>query len=345
MKFYDFLDKQPAIGKLVVVEGTQRVLADRAVDVLLDRLLPIESRDLNLSRFSAEDAGDMGALREALQAMPFLADRRVVLVNETQTMRVGMRRDLLGVAQAVPEGNTLVLVDLLAPRGKGPEGFGVTLGRAALRIDTTADPAARERFVTETLERLGATAQPRAIAALADGNADLSAVRNDLEKLALVDKKITLSALEAESISIPDPKAYKYANAVLEGNAAVALDIAYDMFEGNRGAGTVLLSALAGACKNLWELARPGGGQLVGRDQWNERVLRPLVPRYGVRGARVAYERAVHGVESIVTGKVGSTVEEQRTLVERISLDLICSIAKRSTTPRPGWDRSRGNRR
>lgn len=322
MKFYDFLDKQPAIGKLVVVEGTQRVLADRAVDVLLDRLLPIESRDLNLARFTAEDAGDMGAVRDALQAMPFLADRRVVLVSETQTMRVAMRRDLLGVAQGVPDGNTLVLVDLLAPRGKGPEPFGVTLGRAALRIDTTADAAARERFIDETLERLGATAQPRAIAALADGNADLSAVRNDLEKLALVNKKITLAALEAESISIPDPKAYKYANAVLEGNAAVALDIAYDMFENNRGAGTVLLSALAGACKNLWELARPGGGRLVGRDQWSERALRPLAPRYGAQGARRAYERALRGVEAIVTGKVGSTVDEQRTLVERISTEV-----------------------
>jgi hypothetical protein len=277
--------------------------------------------------------------------MPFLAERRVVIVGEAQTMRVAMRRELLSAAQTVPEGNTLVLVDLLPPRGKGPEGFGTALGRAALRIDTTADIVTRERYIQETLERLEATAQPRAIAALADGNADLSAVRNDLEKLALVDKKITLAALEKESLAIPDPKAYKYANAVLEGNAAAALAIAYDMFEGNRGAGTVLLSALAGACKNLWELARPGGGRLTGRDQWSERTLRPLVSRYGPRGARVAYERAVHGVEAIVTGRIGSTVEEHRTLVERISLDLIHSTAKRSTTQRPGWDRSRGNRR
>ena len=162
MKFYDFLDKRPAIGKLVVIEGTQRVLADHAVDAVLDRLLPAESRDLNLSRFTAEDIGDMSGLREALQAMPFLAERRIVLVSETQTMRVAMRRELLNAAQSVPEGNTLVLVDLLAPRAKGPEPFGVALGRAALRIDTTADMAARDRFIEETLARLGASAQPRA---------------------------------------------------------------------------------------------------------------------------------------------------------------------------------------
>ena len=53
MKFYDFLDKEPAIGKLVVIEGTERVLADRALEVLLDRLLPSDVRELNLSRFTA----------------------------------------------------------------------------------------------------------------------------------------------------------------------------------------------------------------------------------------------------------------------------------------------------
>ncbi|MGC1759131.1 MAG: hypothetical protein WA742_07230, partial [Candidatus Cybelea sp.] len=59
MKFYDFLDKQPAIGKLVVIEGTERVLAERALEVVLDRLLPVEVRELNLARFTADDAGEI----------------------------------------------------------------------------------------------------------------------------------------------------------------------------------------------------------------------------------------------------------------------------------------------
>lgn len=328
MKFYDFLDKQPPIGKLVVIEGTQRVLADRALEVLLDRLLPADVRDLNLARFTPEELGDMALLREALQAMPFLAERRVVVVGETQNMRAEPRRELLAVALAVPEGSTLVLVDLLAPRGKGPQGFGVAAGRAAGRIDTTADEGTRERFVVETLERLEASAEPRAIAALAQSEADLAAVRNDLEKLSLAGKKIRLADLERESLSIPDPKAYKFANAVLEGRSGVALGIAHEMFEGDRGAAIPLLYALATACKNVWELARPGGGRLYGRDAWSERTLRPLAPRFGERRARDAYERAVHGIESIVTGRVGSTIEEQRTLVERISLEL-SNLARR----------------
>jgi len=58
LKFYDFLDKAPAIGKLVIIEGTERVLADRALEVILDRLLPPEVRDLNLNRFAAESLTD-----------------------------------------------------------------------------------------------------------------------------------------------------------------------------------------------------------------------------------------------------------------------------------------------
>ena len=204
-KYYDFLDKPPAIGRLVIIEGTERVFADRALEVVLDRLLPAEVRELNLSRFTPDDLGDLSALREALSSMPFLADRRVVIVTETQTMRADPRRDLWAAAQEIPEGNTLVLVDLLPPRSKRPQSFGSLAGGTALRIDTTADEPSRERFIIETLERLDAKADPRAVNALAGGTADLTSVRNDLEKLALTGKKIGLSDLEREALEIGNP--------------------------------------------------------------------------------------------------------------------------------------------
>ena len=123
MKFYDFLDKEPAIGKLVVIEGTERVLADRALEVLLDRVLPSDVRELNLARFTADDVADVARVADAIAAMPFLADRRVVVVTDTQTLRADARRELFAVAQTVPEGNTLVLLDLLSPRAKDAAAF------------------------------------------------------------------------------------------------------------------------------------------------------------------------------------------------------------------------------
>ncbi|HLX26080.1 MAG TPA: hypothetical protein VKR05_03745 [Candidatus Cybelea sp.] len=322
MKFYDFIDKAPAIGKLVVVEGTERVFAERAIEVLIDRLLPPAVRDLNLARFSAEEASDSSRVAEALQAMPFLADRRVVVVSETQTMRAPARRDLWEVAQDVPEGSTLVLIDLLPARGKGPQSFGVTAGRTALRIDTTAGEETRARFVDETLTRLNAKADARVVSELARSASDLAAVRNDLEKLALAGKKIKMEDLERESLSIEDPKAYKYASALAEGRVDEALAIAHELFADEpRNAAVPLLSALATECLCLWELARPAG-ELPARWRWREWALRPIARRAGERRARVAYERALRGIEAVVTGRAGNDPDEQRSFVDRLTVEL-----------------------
>lgn len=322
MKYYEFVDKEPKLGSLVVIEGTERALAERAVDAVLDRLLPPDMRDLNLERFPASEWSDAGRVREALSAMPFLADRRVVLVTDAQSLKAQPRRDLLAIAEDVPAGNTLVITDLLSPRSQRPQPLGAQLGRAALRIDTTANEEARTRFIRETLDALGATAEPRVISELARSEVELAAVRNDLEKLALSGKKITYKDLEGESLSIEDPKAYLYASALVEGKIAQAMGIAHELFSNDpRGAAIPLLSALATECSLIWELARPGG-ELPARARWRERVLRPIAARIGERRARVAYERAVRGVESIVTGATGSDPEDHRTLVERITTEL-----------------------
>lgn len=322
MKFYDFLDKQPAIGKLVVIEGTERVLADRALDVLLDRLLPPDVRELNLARFTADEAGDGTRVREALQAMPFLAERRVVVVTDTQAMRADPRRTLWAVAEDVPEGNTLILLDLLSPRAKQPQPFGVLAGRAALRIDTMAGEETRARFVEETLEQLNAKAEPRVIHELARSAAALAAVRNDLEKLALTGKKITLKDLEREALVIEDPKNYEYARALTEGDAAKALAIAGELFANDpRNAAVPLLSALATECNYVWELTRPQG-RLPERWRWREPYIRPVAKRVGERRARAAYERAVRGIEAIVTGRAGNDPDDHRALVDRLTVEL-----------------------
>jgi DNA polymerase III delta subunit len=224
IKFYDFLDKEPKIDGLVVIEGTDSVLAQRALDVLIERIMPADMRALNLEVIDGPSTDDLPrVVADSVAAMPFLAERRVVAVRGCERLRAQPRRDLWAVAEAVPAGNTLVLEDLLAPNKKTkPEPYGALAGRKALRIDTTVSVDTRERYVHETLERLGAKAEPRVIAALAESDADLGSVGNDLEKLALTGKKITLAELENESLAIEDPKSWHYANALVEGRTSDA---------------------------------------------------------------------------------------------------------------------------
>ncbi len=314
MKFYDFVDKGPAIGTLVIIEGTERVFADRALDLVIERLLPAEMRDMNLERFAATQLDGTARIREAAQAMPFLGSSRVVVVTETQTLKAAMRRDLWDVASAVPQGNTLVLSDLLSPRSKRPEPFGAMAGRAALRIDTTANAGARVRFIEETLGELNAKAEPRVIDALAHSEADLVCVRNDLEKLALQKKTIAYKDLQQEALTVEDPKAYLYASALVEGRTADALLIAQELLANDRGAAIALVAALAKECQYVWEMARPGGS-IPERLRWRERGLRPVTARLGETRARRAFERAVETFDAIVTGRAddGQTAVEMLT--------------------------------
>jgi len=327
VKFYDFIDKQPAIGKLAIIEGTERVLSDRALEIVIERVLPDETRDLNLDRFPAGDLDDTSRLREAVQAMPFLATSRLIVITDAQTLKTAIRRDIWSVAENVPDGNTLVICDLLSPRAQRPQPFGAMAGRSAMRIDTTANDDVRKRFIDETLAELKVTAEPRVIGALAGSSADLAAIRNDLQKLALAGKKITFADLEHETLSIEDPKAYKYAGALVEGRVAEALAIAHEMFASDRTAGVPLVYAAATECGLLWELAR--GGQLIGRSAWRSRALGPIAARVGEQRARRAFERAIGAFDAIVTGRI----DDPELAVELLTAELSGLGAKRSTTP------------
>jgi DNA polymerase III delta subunit len=325
VKYFEFLDKEPKIDGLVIVEGEEPLLAQRSLDALLDRLLPLDVRALNCDTFEGPESEQIGrAVADAVGAMPFLAERRVVVVRNCQRMRAQPRRDLWAAAEQAPAGNTLILEDLFAPAKKTkPEPFGQLAGRKALRIDTTLNADVRERFVRETLARLGAKAQPRAIALLSDGDAGLGAIQNDLEKLALSGTTITFADLERESVTVEDAKAWHYAQALVEGRPEEALAIAFELFANDaRGAAVPLVSALANDFALLWELAR--GGELPARYRWRERALRPIARRIGERRARYGYEAAVRGFEGVVTGRI----DDPRTMIELLTADLATRLAR-----------------
>jgi len=286
-----------------VIEGVERLFAERALAAVVEAALPAEERELNLDRFVATEVASFGAIEAAVSAFPFLGTRRVVIVRGAHELRADPRRALLAVAGRVPEGNTLVIEDLVSPASKRPEPLAKTLGRAALRIDTTPSRDARERFVRETLAALAVDADGGALAALVDGEADLAGVRTDIEKLALSGTTITLEDVRRETLVTEDVRAYQYASAAVAGRAREALALAHEMFASDpRGAAIPLLSALAQEYGLVWELARPGGS-LPAKARWRERDLRAVARALGERRAKLGFERAVRGFEAVVTGR------------------------------------------
>ncbi|MDQ2908858.1 MAG: hypothetical protein M3R44_05830 [Candidatus Eremiobacteraeota bacterium] len=312
MKFYDFVDKPPKLGKLVVVEGVERVFAERALTLVVERTLPEAERDLNIDRFTATELESFRGIEAATAALPFLGTARVIIVRGVADLRAERRRELLAVAKRVPDGNVLLIEDLVSPASKRPEPLAKELGRAALRIDTTPTTEARERFVRETLAALGATAEPAAIAALIQSESDLGGMRTDLEKLALGGERIALADVMREALAGDDVRAYQYASAAVAGRTAEALGLAHEMFASDpRGAAVPLLAALAAEYGLVWELAR-SGGELPARARWRERELRIPARALGEGRARLGFERAVRGFEAVVTGRA----DDPRTAVD-----------------------------
>lgn len=279
---------------------------------IVERQLTEAERDLNVERIDALQLSDFGRVAEAAAALPFLGSTRIVIVRGAHELRADPRRALIAVAETVPEGNTLVIEDLVSPASKRPEPIAKILGRAALRIDTSPTVDARERFVRESLEELGATIEAAALAALIRSEADLGAIRTDLGKLALAGRKITLADVMSESLVTEDVRAWQFAGAAAAGRASEALGLANDMFAGDpRGAAVPLLAALAQEYALIWELARPEG-ELPARARWRERDLRAVARRLGERRAKLGFERAVRGFEAVVTGRA----DDPRIVVE-----------------------------
>ncbi len=305
MKYYDFIDKTPAIGQLVVIEGTDRLLSERAIRAIVERMVDAPSRDLNVEQFSGPALDSPAAIEAAATTLPFLAEHRVVIVRDAHDMRAAPRRALWEVVKGLPPGNTLVIEDLQPPQKKTkPETFGQLAGARALRIDVTAQQPARARFVRETLEQLGATADRAVLGALAASEVDLAAVRTDLEKLALAGH-IGLEELLRETLTTDDVRVYQVAAALVAGRTGEALAAAYEFFaaEGERRA-PLLFAAIAAEYQLVWECARPGG-LLPPKWRWRERELRAAARRIGARQARLGFKRAVMACVASVSARAG----------------------------------------
>lgn len=92
----------------------------QAVDSLRERLG--DSADLNLQRFNAATL-DLNALAATCQAMPFLADRRVVIIDNAERLPGGkdFRHELELLLESLPASTALVFVAALDPGNRSAE--------------------------------------------------------------------------------------------------------------------------------------------------------------------------------------------------------------------------------
>jgi DNA polymerase III delta subunit len=250
------------LPRLVVIAGTEHVLADEVVRRLVETALPDESlRPLNVDTLDAAESADFSTLAERLAALPFLADRRLVTVRGCVELRNDDRIALRETIGEVPDHALLIIDDCGEPkpqRGRAPKdkvnSADFTSGHAgALIVDCTMDEDERELYVAEYASSIGATIDAGARTYLGAFES-VYEIRNALDRLALMGKKITRAAAEEYVRPPGDPKLWDLGNAVGRGDLQSALRVVRELVTRPEEA-TGPLIWLAGDAQIAWELA------------------------------------------------------------------------------------------
>jgi len=167
---------------LYYVSGSEPLLAEQAVEILVSQAIPAETRDFNLSVFSGDDEAAQQFLAQA-QSFPFMAERRIVVVRRFEKMNFDLRGEnalLAYLAKPAPT-TVLVLVGKLDRRKKLTQ----AIEKSACTVDVTELPEralpgwVRSRFAEQKI-RIRERSAERLVQLVGTSLLDL---RNEIDKV------------------------------------------------------------------------------------------------------------------------------------------------------------------
>ena len=164
--------------RVYLFHGDDDYLKEEKVRALIDRATDAATRDFNLDVRRAPEL-DAGSLGIALDSLPMMADRRVVVIRDVTTLKKDARTVLARYLERPAADTVLVLV---AASGTKPD---AALADAATAIDfRPLNEADLEKWAAQRASALGAVIEPRAIELLcsATGN-DLALLAGEIDKL------------------------------------------------------------------------------------------------------------------------------------------------------------------
>lgn len=187
---------------ILVIYGEEEHLKRNALRQALDRLLPPEvDRGMALCEYDGgrpEDQGGptLAGVMDDLRTLPFLADRRVVLIQEADRFVSQVRERLERYLESPSPSATLILLCRSFPKTTRLHKAAAACGEVTECKRLTG--RALQDFASAELQRLGARAEPGAVARL------LELVGSDSGVLASELEKLSLYALDAKAIRVQD---------------------------------------------------------------------------------------------------------------------------------------------
>jgi len=202
----DQLDSLIASGKLgglYLFDGPENFLKERALEKITDKLLPPEARDFNLNRFDGNST-PAGEVVSAINSLPFLSERRLVIVRAAQEYAAADQRLIGETLSDMPKSTCLIFI---------------YDGKANLREEIAAQSASLgtvitfwtpfesqlPAWITAETKRKGKAIAWDAARILAESCSDLQEISNELDKLVLlVGKRPSITQEDVISQGLPD---------------------------------------------------------------------------------------------------------------------------------------------
>lgn len=170
--------EQKSFDRVYLFHGDDDYLKDDKIRALIDRATDSGTRDFNLEVRRASDT-DAGALGLALDSLPMMAERRVVIVRDVNTFKKDARA-VLSKYLARPAADTVLV--LVAASGAKPDAALIEASTAIEFRPLTETELAK--WVAHHASTLGLKIEARAAELLctATGN-DLALLSSEIEKL------------------------------------------------------------------------------------------------------------------------------------------------------------------
>ena len=302
------LAKEIAGGRIrsaYLLAGGEPLLRDDALATIEEAVLSSAPREFNLDRLEVAKSTP-GRLEEALANLPVLAERRLVILRETEgrgpKLDVGWTRVIESWLANVGESLTAVLVVVVSKldrRNKWVKAF----KDPAAQVECDPPKGARDlaKFLKEEAQRQGVELAAEAAGLLGERvGPQLLLLRQEIEKAALLagpGARIERKDVEMSVAAVAEEPIWDLTDAIGQGKTADAVDLLARML--NHGAAApAILGALA---SHFRKLVRVGNGESVGGPPFVVRKLEQQARRYPARRLVVCL-RAIHRTDVELKG-------------------------------------------
>ncbi|MBU0570542.1 MAG: DNA polymerase III subunit delta [Candidatus Omnitrophica bacterium] len=212
-----------------LIVGDDEYVRDREITKLKDSLLSADERDLN---FSAHFSSDLSGLMNALGTMPFLSDKRMVLLKDPENIPEGSLEGIIRYLSN-PADATVFVIAANASFKKSKFYKQFSLLTKVIEADRPA-PGTMKKWVKGFFKKENIDISDEAVDLIVElkGN-DTTAVRSELEKLACYSAGENIALTDVEMLvgrSVTE-EVFKLVDAINTADAAWAARILEDLYD------------------------------------------------------------------------------------------------------------------